>query len=66
MHDPRPSREVRSASDGLPPAGRFGLPDRSGTVPAVLLTPGSGQTHRNDNARSLAINRFPPSAADLA
>lgn len=52
-------REVRFLSDDVTLAGTFTLPDGAGTVPTVLMLPGSGQTDRDDNAKKLAINLFP-------
>lgn len=46
-------------------AGTFGVPAGVGPAPAVLMLSGSGQTDRDDNAKRLAINLFPPLAATL-
>jgi uncharacterized protein len=53
-------RAVTFRSAGLDLAGTLTLPATGEPPPAVLLLPGSGQTDRNDNARALAINVFPP------
>ncbi|MHB1929556.1 MAG: alpha/beta hydrolase family protein [Acidimicrobiales bacterium] len=63
--EPARSREIRFDSDGLNLAGTFALPEAAGVVPAVLLLPGSGQTDRDDNAKRLAINLFPPLTAAI-
>lgn len=51
---------VTFTSDGNSLAGSLVLPTADRPVAAVLLLPGSGETDRNDNARALAINAFPP------
>lgn len=59
-------RDVRFLSQGVTLAGCCTIPDRvAGTVPAVLMLPGSGQTDRDDNATKLAINLFPQLAETL-
>lgn len=62
---PGRSEQVRIRSGGIDLAGTLTLPRRGGPHPAVLLLPGSGQTDRDDNARRLAINLFPPIVAAL-
>jgi pimeloyl-ACP methyl ester carboxylesterase len=62
MTDPAPrERQVTFPSAGLTLVGTLTVPEMHiGTAPAVLLLPGSGETDRNDDAKRLAINAFPP------
>ena len=47
-------------------AGTFAMPQSEAKLPVVLMLPGSGQTDRNNNAKQLRINFFPPLVAALA
>jgi hypothetical protein len=58
--------DVQFRSDGLTLAGTLAVPESDDPAAVVLLLPGSGQTDRNDNAKTLAIDAFPPLAAALA
>jgi pimeloyl-ACP methyl ester carboxylesterase len=51
-------QEIFFKSDRWELGGTLTLPEESGSVPAVLLIPGSGQVDRNENARKLHINVF--------
>jgi pimeloyl-ACP methyl ester carboxylesterase len=51
---------VTFASAGNNLAGTLTLPALPGPAPAMLLLPGSGPTDRDDNAKTLAIDLFPP------
>ena len=53
-------RPVTFPSAGLVLAGTFAVPEAGRRLPVVLLLPGSGQTDRDDNAKKVAINAFPP------
>jgi len=57
---PPRSEDVRFRSGGLSLAGTFAAPGSDLPAPAVLMLPGSGQTDRNDNAKPLPIDLFPP------
>lgn len=60
---PRPhEHQVTFTSAGLTLAGTFTTTTSPGPRPAVLLLPGSGRTDRDDNARRMPINAFPPLA----
>jgi pimeloyl-ACP methyl ester carboxylesterase len=65
MIEPARSHEISFAAGGLDLAATFVVPERAGVIPAVLLLPGSGQSDRDDNAKQLAINLFPPLAAAI-
>lgn len=54
------TEEVSFLSEGTKLAGTLAVPAADGPVAAVLMLPGSGETDRNDNARAVAINVFPP------
>ena len=47
-------------------AGTLAMPQSEAKLPVVLMLPGSGQTDRNNNAKQLRINFFPPLVAALA
>jgi hypothetical protein len=59
-------RDIKFPSGPLTLAGTLALPAVTGPAPAVLLLPGSGQTDRDDNARKLALNVFPPLSQAIA
>lgn len=47
-------------------AGTLAMPQSESKLPVVLMLPGSGQTDRNNNAKQLKINFFPPLVSALA
>jgi len=47
-------------------AGTLAMPQSGFKLPVVLMLPGSGQTDRNNNAKQLKINFFPPLVSALA
>jgi uncharacterized protein len=65
MTDPVRREEARFRSGALTLAGTLAVPAADGPVPAVLMLPGSGQTDRDDNAKQLALNVFPPLSAAI-
>jgi len=52
-------KPVTFTSEGLALSGTLTLPGTASPAPTVLMLPGSGQTDRDDNAKSLKINLFP-------
>ncbi len=65
MSDPVRREEVRFRSGALTLAGTLAAPAAGEPVAAVLMLPGSGQTDRDDNAKRLALNVFPPLSAAI-
>jgi pimeloyl-ACP methyl ester carboxylesterase len=65
MSDPVRREEVRFRSGELTLAGTLAVPAADEPVAAVLMLPGSGQTDRDDNAKRLALNVFPPLSAAI-
>ena len=47
-------------------AGTLAVPQTGSQSPVVLMLPGSGRTDRNNNAKQLKINFFPPMVSALA